>query len=101
MKLAFNAAIEPVDALLTPTMITPAPLVAAIDQNTTPAVFTRWVNFYDLCGAAVPCGFTGGGLPLSLQIVCRAYEEPLALRIGYAYQAAHDWHLRVPPMAEG
>jgi hypothetical protein len=25
----------------------------------------------------------------------------LALRIGYAYQAAHDWHLRVPLMAAG
>ena len=101
MKLAFNAAIEGVDALLTPTMVTPAPVVAAIDQNTTPAGFTRWVNFYDLCAAAVPNGFTAGGLPTSLQIVCRAYQEPLALRIGYAYQAAHDWHLRVPPMAEG
>jgi aspartyl-tRNA(Asn)/glutamyl-tRNA(Gln) amidotransferase subunit A len=100
MKLAFNAAIESVDALLTPTMMTPAPVVASIDQNTTPAVFTRWVNFYDLCAAAVPNGFTAGGLPSSLQIVCRAYQEPLALRIGYAYQAAHDWHSRVPPMAE-
>jgi aspartyl-tRNA(Asn)/glutamyl-tRNA(Gln) amidotransferase subunit A len=80
-------------------MMTPAPVVASIDQNTTPAVFTRWVNFYDLCAAAVPNGFTAGGLPLSLQIVCRAYQEPLALRIGYAYQSAHDWHLRVPPTA--
>ena len=44
-------------------------------------------------------GFSAGGLPTSLQIVCRAYAEPLALRIGYAYQAAHDWHLRVPPIA--
>jgi aspartyl-tRNA(Asn)/glutamyl-tRNA(Gln) amidotransferase subunit A len=100
MKLDFNAAIGGVDALLTPTMMTPAPVVASIDQNTTPAVFTRWVNFYDLCAAAVPNGFTAGGLPMSLQIVCRGYEEALALRIGYAYQSAHDWHLRVPPMAE-
>ena len=101
MKLEFNAAIEGVDALLTPTMVTPAPLVASIDQSTTPAVFTRWVNFYDLCAAAVPNGFTAGGLPSSLQIVCRAYQEPLALRVGYAYQSAHDWHMRVPPMVEG
>ena len=100
MKLAFNAAIEGVDALLTPTMVTPAPVVASIDQSTTPAVFTRWVNFYDLCAAAVPNGFTAGGLPSSLQIVCRAYQEPLALRIGYAYQSAHDWHMRVPSMAD-
>jgi aspartyl-tRNA(Asn)/glutamyl-tRNA(Gln) amidotransferase subunit A len=101
MKLDFNAAIAGVDAVLTPTMVAPAPVVATIDQATTPAVFTRWVNFYDLCAAAVPNGFTSGGLPLSLQIVCRAYEEPLALRIGHAYQSAHDWHMRVPPMAAG
>ena len=100
MKTAFNAAIEGVDALLTPTALTPAIPVSSIDQNTTPAMFTRWVNFLDLCALAVPNGFTADGLPTSLQIVCRAYAEPLALRIGYAYQSAHDWHLRVPPMAE-
>jgi aspartyl-tRNA(Asn)/glutamyl-tRNA(Gln) amidotransferase subunit A len=98
LKRSFNAAIENVDALLTPTAVTPAPPVASIDQNTTPAMLTRWVNFLDLCAVAVPNGFTAGGLPISLQIVCRAYAEPLALRIGYAYQTAHDWHLRVPPM---
>jgi aspartyl-tRNA(Asn)/glutamyl-tRNA(Gln) amidotransferase subunit A len=99
MKASFTAAIEGVDALLTPTAVTPAPPVASIDQNTTPAVFTRWVNFLDLCAAAVPNGFTASGLPTSLQIVCRGYAEPMALRIGHAYQAAHDWHLRVPAMA--
>jgi len=99
MKASFGVAIESVDALLTPTAVTPAVPVALIDQNSTPAMFTRWVNFLDLCALAVPNGFTAGGLPVSLQIVCRAYAEPLALRIGYAYQAAHDWHMRVPPMA--
>jgi aspartyl-tRNA(Asn)/glutamyl-tRNA(Gln) amidotransferase subunit A len=99
MKLEFSAAIQGVDALLTPTMAAPAPVVASIDQSTTPAIFTRWVNYFDLCAAAVPNGFTASGLPSSLQIVCRAYQEPLALRIGYAYQSAHDWHLQVPPLA--
>jgi aspartyl-tRNA(Asn)/glutamyl-tRNA(Gln) amidotransferase subunit A len=99
MKGTFNDAIEGVDALLTPTALTPAIPVSLIDQNTTPAMFTRWVNFLDLCALAVPNGFTAHGLPTSLQIICRAYAEPLALRIGYAYQSAHDWHLRVPPMA--
>ena len=98
MKVSFNHALADVDALLTPTSMTAAVPVATIDQSTTPAMFTRWVNFLDLCAVAVPNGFTAGGLPVSLQIVCRAYEEPLALRIGYAYQAAHDWHMRVPPM---
>jgi aspartyl-tRNA(Asn)/glutamyl-tRNA(Gln) amidotransferase subunit A len=99
MKVSFNAAIEGIDALLTPTAVTPAVPIASIDQNTTPAMLTRWVNFLDLCAVAVPNGFTADGLPTSLQIVCRAYAEPLALRIGHAYQTAHDWHHRVPPMA--
>ena len=77
MKRRFNAAIDGVDALLTPTMHDAGDRVASIDQNTTPAVFTRWVKFLDLCAAAVPNGFTAGGLPPSLQIVCRAYEEPI------------------------
>ena len=99
MKTSFNTAIEGVDALLTPTAITPPIPVASIDQTTTPAVLTRFVNFLDLCAVAVPNGFTAGGLPTSLQIICRAYAESLALRIGHAYQSAHEWHLCVPPMA--
>ena len=99
MKIDFAAAIENLDALLTPTLTTPAMPIATIDQTGSPAMFTRWVNFLDLCAVAVPNGFTSDGLPSSLQVVCRAYQEPLALRIGYAYQIAHDWHMRVPPMA--
>src|SRR5215469_2254263 len=98
MKALFSTAIDGL-ALLTPTAVTPAVAVDSINQNTTPAVFTRWVNFLDLCAVAVPNGFTRGGLPTSLQIVCRAYAEPVALRIGHAYQTAYDWHQRVPPIA--
>jgi aspartyl-tRNA(Asn)/glutamyl-tRNA(Gln) amidotransferase subunit A len=49
-----------------------------------------------LCAIAVPNGFTTTGLPLplSLQIVCRAREEALALQIASAYQDASDWHHR-------
>lgn len=99
MKRAFAAATAGVDAILTPTTMTPPVPVASIDQNTTPAMFTRWVNYLDLCALAVPNGATAEGLPLSLQIVCRGYEEATALRVGWAYQDASDWHTRVPPMA--
>jgi aspartyl-tRNA(Asn)/glutamyl-tRNA(Gln) amidotransferase subunit A len=34
---------------------------------------------------------------LSLQIVCRGYDEATALRIGRAYQESTDWHERRPP----
>ena len=99
LKQAYAAATRDVDAILTPTMVTPAIPVESIDQNTTPGMLTRWANFLDLCALAVPNGFTAGGLPLSLQIVCRGYDEAMALRIGWAYQTATDWHDAVPPMA--
>ncbi len=99
LKPAYAEATRDVDAMLTPTMVTPAIPVESIDQNTTPGMLTRWVNFLDLCALAVPNGFTAAGLPVSLQIVCRGYDEAMALQIGWAYQTATDWHDAVPPMA--
>lgn len=99
LKRVYAEATKDIDALLTPTTLAPAIPIAAIDQNTTPGMATRWVNFLDLCALALPNGFSAGGLPLSLQIVCRGYDEATALRIGWAYQTATDWHERVPPMA--
>ena len=85
-----SAALGDVDALLTPTTTTAAIPLDAVDQDTTPAHFTRFVNALELCALAVPDGFTATGLPLSLQIVCRGYDEATALRIGWAYQQATD-----------
>ena len=99
LKRVYVEATRDFDAVLTPTTATPAIPVASVDQNTTPGMLTRWVNFLDLCALAVPNGFTAGGLPLSLQIVGRGFDEATVLRIGWAYQAATDWHERVPPMA--
>jgi aspartyl-tRNA(Asn)/glutamyl-tRNA(Gln) amidotransferase subunit A len=100
LKLEFAAATERVDALLAPVTTTPAIPLDEVDQRTTPAFFTRWVNFLDLCGLAVPNGATMSGLPLALQIVCRGGDEAMALRIGWAWQAATDWHTRIPHLAQ-
>lgn len=98
MKEQYAAALEGIDALLTPTTESAAVALAAVDEAHLPSRFTRFGNLLDLCALALPNGFTGSGLPLSLQIVCRGYEEATALRIGQAYQRATDWHLRRPPM---
>jgi aspartyl-tRNA(Asn)/glutamyl-tRNA(Gln) amidotransferase subunit A len=96
-KRDFAAALDGIDALLTPTTLTAAIPLGDVDQASTPAHFTRFVNTLDLCALALPNGFTADGLPLSLQIVCRGYEEATALRAGGAYQQATDWHERRPP----
>jgi aspartyl-tRNA(Asn)/glutamyl-tRNA(Gln) amidotransferase subunit A len=100
LKLEFAASFAHVDALLAPVTMTPAIPLAAVDQRAMPTIFTRWVNFLDLCGLALPNGFTASGLPLSLQIVCRGGAEAMALRVGWAWQNATDWHERVPALAQ-
>jgi aspartyl-tRNA(Asn)/glutamyl-tRNA(Gln) amidotransferase subunit A len=97
LKRKFAQTMTGIDALLTPTTTSPALPLEEVDQSGTPAHFTRFGNFLDLCGLALPNGFSVSGLPTSLQIVCRGYDEAMALRIGWAYQDATDWHLRRPP----
>ena len=99
-KVAFNAALAGFDALLTPTTETAAIPVADVDQGKAPARFTRFANLLELCALAVPNGLTTQRLPTSLQIACRGYDEATALRIGWAYQAATDWHLAAPRLTE-
>ena len=100
VKAEFMAALAGVDALLTPTVPTAAIPVAQVDQTKTPAHFTRAFNLLEMCAAAVPNGFTSGGLPTSLQIACRGYDEALALRIAWAFEQATGYTGRVPPGLE-
>jgi aspartyl-tRNA(Asn)/glutamyl-tRNA(Gln) amidotransferase subunit A len=99
MKAQFAAALEGMDALLTPTTMTTAVPLDEVDQTKAPAHFTRFGNYLNLTALALPNGIAPDGLPTSLQIVCRAHDEALALRIGNAYQHASDWHLRRPKVS--
>ena len=42
------------------------------------------------------CGFTASGLPLSLQLVGRPFDEATVLRAAHAYEAATPWRNRRP-----
>ena len=60
---------------------------------------TRPFNFSGHPACAAPCGFTGSGLPIGLQIVGRPFDEATVLRVVDAYQRLTDWHTRRPPSA--
>ena len=47
---------------------------------------------------ALPMGFSGEGLPLSLQIAGRPFDEPTVYRIAHAYEQANAWHTRHPDL---
>jgi aspartyl-tRNA(Asn)/glutamyl-tRNA(Gln) amidotransferase subunit A len=60
-----------------------------------------FTGYWDAVGnpaLALPMGFTEDGLPLSLQLGARPFEEAVALKAGDAYQTRTDWHLRLPAL---
>ncbi len=98
LKGELALAMDGIDALLTPTTRHAAIPLGAVDETVMPSHFTRFGNMLDMCGLALPNGFTADGLPLSLQIMGLGYEEATVLRIGQAIQGASDWHLRRPAL---
>jgi aspartyl-tRNA(Asn)/glutamyl-tRNA(Gln) amidotransferase subunit A len=94
-----DRALSDFDALLLPTTPHPPMPLTAVDQSQAPmSRLTRPINLLDLCALALPCGFSREGLPISLQIVGRAYEEARILRIGWAFENATRWHARRPSL---
>ena len=101
IKQDFDHAFEQFDALLAPVCPTVAfkigekqddPLAMYLTD-----VCTLPVNIAGLNGLSVPCGFAHN-LPVGLQIIGRAFDEPTVLRIGYAYEQATGWHKQRPQL---
>jgi aspartyl-tRNA(Asn)/glutamyl-tRNA(Gln) amidotransferase subunit A len=102
---AYHTAVSGVDAVIAPVAPVPAPTIAESDVGNSPGAeaviqrltrFTRPVNYLGLPSLAIPAGFTRGGLPVGLQLIGRAFDEAVLLRIGAAFQRATDFHARVP-----
>jgi aspartyl-tRNA(Asn)/glutamyl-tRNA(Gln) amidotransferase subunit A len=92
--------LKTVDVLATTPMLGPAPpFVKAFDPSFGfPKSNTAPFNVTGLPALALPCGFASSGLPLSLQLAGRAFDEATVLRVGHAYEQATDWHTRRPPV---
>lgn len=60
-------------------------------------IYTISANLAGLPGISVPCGFTGAGLPVGLQLQAPPFEEERLLRAARMFERATDWHTRRPP----
>lgn len=98
MRHQFFRAMDGFDALLLPTSEGTAYDVELIDHSTSPTRFTRLANVLGLCGLSIPNGLSQEGLPTSLQIVGRPFDEALILAVGMAHEQATGWHLRSPDL---
>jgi aspartyl-tRNA(Asn)/glutamyl-tRNA(Gln) amidotransferase subunit A len=89
-----------VDLIATPTSPKPAPTFTTMWDPSLgfPRSNTPPFNLSGLPALALPCGFARAGLPLSLQLAGRPFDEATVLRAGHAYQGATDWHRRRPPV---
>ncbi len=58
------------------------------EDNYTISLYTRFANYLELAGVSVPIDLSPAGLPTSLQIVVRRFDDPLALRIAHAFETA-------------
>ena len=95
----------PYDLILTPTLSVP-PFETGIQgpeviegQEVEPFYwlsFTLPINMTGQPAATVPAGFTGGGLPVGMQIVGRHLDDVLVLRASAAFEAARPWDDRWP-----
>ena len=100
-------AMRSVDILLTPTTPVTAP---RIDEKTvtigdyselTLVSLPRLTRPFNVCGlptASVPCGFSGRGLPIGLQLTGRAFEDATVLQVAHAYEQASHWWQRRPEL---
>lgn len=80
-------AMDRLDAVILPTAPTTAIPLSEVDEHDyTVSLYTRPGNYLDLCALSVPIGLSPGGLPTSLQIMVRQFDDPLALRIGRAFE---------------
>ena len=93
-------ALATVDLLATPTMPKPASTFAGAYDTSVgiPRANMPPFNLSGLPALALPCGFTRGGLPISLQLAGRPLDEATVLRAGHAFERATEWHTRRPPL---
>ena len=95
--------LQGVDALIFPGQAEPAgpfptdPIAKELLRPT-----SRYTNVWNLVGlpaCVVPSGFSQEGLPVSIQIVGKPFDDATVFRIARAYERATPWHTRRPDPA--
>lgn len=102
----FRDVLGQVDAVVCPSGGVPFPLPHEIQygglkgfDDFMPKVrmhFTIPADFAGTPTLSQRCGFSDEGLPYTIQFMGSALSEPALCKIGYAYEAATDWHNKNP-----
>ena len=92
----FTEAFEKIDVILAPVSPTPAFKIGELSNDPLKMylqdIFTVPLNLAGLPGISVPCGFTKSKLPISFQLIGRAFDESTILRAAYTYEQTQNFH---------
>lgn len=103
IQKAFRRAFARCDLLLTPVAPAAAPKLG--ESLSDPLrmyladVYTVPASLAGLPALSMPCGFTGGGLPIGAQLIGPRFGEGLILNAAHAWQLDTGWHKKRPPFA--
>ncbi|MEX2643880.1 MAG: amidase [Acetobacterales bacterium] len=98
----FNEAMRDFDIAVTVSGMDPAAPIEDIDEveRTYPRQARNAFNVIGAPALAVPVGFTQSRLPLSMQIIGRAFDEATVYRAAWAYEQEAGWSTQRPPIEE-
>ena len=88
------------EVLVTPTTPRAAMPLEGFDPQEELGTLIPYTCPFNLTGQpaiSVPCGFTGDGMPVGLQIAGLHWGEDAVIRVAAAYERATEWHNRLPP----
>jgi aspartyl-tRNA(Asn)/glutamyl-tRNA(Gln) amidotransferase subunit A len=87
---------ETVDAILMPSTAMPAPVLGEHPEHDSPAVFTRFANYFDLVAISLPTALSATGLPIAMQFVVPGFKEARALDIAHRVEIAQGGPILCP-----
>jgi len=102
IKNAFMQAFDACDIILSP--VTPTPAFKIGENTADPLtmylsdIFTLSAHLAGIPGLSVPCGFSGDGLPIGLQLMGNYFAEPTILNTAYCFEQATEFHKRRPKL---
>lgn len=101
IKADFDAAFQQVDAIIAPTSPTVAFKIGARTDDPVAMyladIWTIPANMAGIPGIALPSGFSEG-MPVSLQVFGKAFDEATMLKVAHAYEQSESWKDQHPQL---
>jgi aspartyl-tRNA(Asn)/glutamyl-tRNA(Gln) amidotransferase subunit A len=98
----FKKAFERCDVILSPVAPTPAFKIGEkVDDPLTmylSDIFTLSANLAGIPGMSVPCGLSGQGLPIGLQLMAKHFNEEILFKVAHKFEQATEFHHQKPKL---